>query len=89
MIASLGCIPDDAALRSLGVYLELLMHWNRAMNLVGARTWQDAARTLVVDSLRFAPFLEGLPLSASPLCWDPGAGARLPGIPLRLLWNRG
>jgi 16S rRNA (guanine527-N7)-methyltransferase len=87
--AALGCILDDATLRDLGVYLELLMRWNRAMNLTGARTWQEALRTLVVDSLRLAPFLEQLPLPASPLCWDPGAGAGLPGIPLRLLWRRG
>ena len=89
MIASLGFAPDDAVVRRLGVYLELLMRWNRAMNLVGARTWQDALRTLVVDSLHLAPFLDRLPLPSSPLCWDPGAGAGLPGIPLRLLWERG
>jgi 16S rRNA (guanine527-N7)-methyltransferase len=89
LIVSLGFVLDDAALRGLGVYLELLMHWNRAMNLVGAGAWQDALRTLIVDSLHLAPFLEQLPLPVSPLCWDPGAGAGLPGIPLRLLWNRG
>jgi 16S rRNA (guanine527-N7)-methyltransferase len=89
LAASLGFFPDDAAIRGLAVYLALLMHRNKAMNLVGARTWQDALRTLVVDSLHLAPFLERLPLPASPLCWDPGAGAGLPGIPLRLVWNRG
>lgn len=89
LAASLGFILEDAARQGLAVYLELLMHWNRAMNLVGARTWQNAVRTLIADSLHLGPFLEQLPLPAAPLCWEPGAGAGLPGVPLRLVWGRG
>ena len=89
LTASLGFNPDETVLRGLSVYLELLMRWNAAMNLVGTRTWQDTLRTLIIDSLHLGPFLEQLPLSPAPLCWDLGAGAGLPGIALRLLWNRG
>ena len=59
------------------------------MNLVGARGWQDALHNLVVDSFHLAPFLDALPLPPAPRCWDLGAGAGLPGIPLRMLWTRG
>ena len=59
------------------------------MNLVGARSWQAAARDLIADCLYLAAFLETLPLPKSPVTWDPGAGAGLPGIPLRLVWQKG
>lgn len=67
----------------------MLMTWNRVMNLVGQETWQDAAGFLVADSFYLAPFLESLPLPGDPRVLDLGAGAGLPGIPLRLLWPEG
>ena len=78
--------PDQAA--GLALYLELLQKWNARTNLVGPRRWQEVMETLVVDSLYLADFLEGLGLDA-PRCLDLGAGAGLPGIPLRMLWSRG
>ncbi len=81
------CPP--AALPGLAAYVATLMRWNRVMNLVGARTWRDAAEDLVCDCLRLAGFLRGLPLPERPLCADLGAGAGLPGIPLRLVWQDG
>ena len=77
------------AVAPLAAYLETLCQWNAAMNLVGPRRWEDIFTGLVADSLRLAPFLDALPLPAVPLCWDLGAGAGLPGIPLRLVWTRG
>lgn len=77
------------ALEPLATYLETLTAWNRAINLVGLHTWQDIFSCLVVDSFHLAHFLDTLPLSTSPLVWDLGSGAGLPGIPLRLVWERG
>ncbi len=79
----------ETALPGLAAYVATLMRWNRVMNLVGARTWRDAARDLVSDCLRLAAFLRALPLPAQPLCADLGSGAGLPGIPLRLVWQEG
>lgn len=73
----------------LALYLDLLVQWNRRTNLVGPRDAETIFETLVVDSLRLAPFLETLELPASPLCLDLGAGAGLPGVPLRCCWERG
>jgi 16S rRNA (guanine527-N7)-methyltransferase len=56
---------------------------------VGPSDWRTIFDTLVVDSLFLADFLAGLKLADRPLCLDFGAGAGLPGIPLRMLWQQG
>ncbi|MEG6506644.1 16S rRNA (guanine(527)-N(7))-methyltransferase RsmG [Nitratidesulfovibrio sp. 1201_IL3209] len=92
LCAEAGFAPDEtpeAAQAVLAGYLELLMKWNRVMNLVGTRTWQATFRTLIVDSLHLARFLRSLPLPEAPETWDLGAGAGLPGIPLRAVWQAG
>lgn len=88
---ALGLTLPAAALTPLGAYLDLLVRWNRVMNLVGVSTWQRALRTLIVDSVHLAAFLRRpeLALPAAPVCWDLGSGAGLPGIPLRMLWQDG
>jgi len=73
----------------LSQYLTLLLKWNRAMNLVGRATWPEVFRDLAADSLHLAGFLAGLSLPEQPLTLDLGAGAGLPGIPLRVLWGAG
>ncbi len=70
-------------------YLSLLFHYNQRMNLVGKSTWQDIFTSLVLDSFFLAQFLEQIALPKQPLCLDLGAGAGLPGIPLRMLWENG
>ena len=81
-------LPDDAV-EGIRVYLEFLMKWNKAMNLVGATTWEKALDDLVLDSVYLAAFVQTLPVPEHPVCWDIGAGAGLPGIPLRILWRQG
>lgn len=81
-------MPQDV-LEPLALYLEMLAGWNRAMNLVGFDAWQDIFVRLVADSFHLARFLDSLPLPDAPLTWDLGAGAGLPGIPLRMVWSRG
>lgn len=59
------------------------------MNLVGPRHWRRMLAELVADSWHLAEFLKTLPLPEEPRCMDLGAGAGLPGIPLRMLWTPG
>lgn len=84
-----GLTIPDSALPSLAAYLDSLLRWNSVMNLVGAHDWRTALTNLAGDSFHLAAFLDGLPLPAEPLCWDLGSGAGLPGIPLRMVWQRG
>ena len=86
--AGLGLDLAMDAARALAAYLDMLVRWNQRMNLVGARSWQEAAE-LAQDSLPLARLLDQLPLPAAPRVWDLGAGAGLPGIPLRCVWKKG
>ena len=86
--------PGQAGL--LAVYLGLLVHWRRKVNLIGPADWPTMLATLVADSWHVADFLAGTeaaailpPAGASLVSLDFGAGAGLPGIPLRAFWNRG
>lgn len=89
VLAKAGAPCPPEALPALADYVSMLMRWNRVMNLVGARTWRDAAEDLVADCLLLAGFLDSLPLPESPVSCDLGSGAGLPGIPLRLVWQKG
>ena len=48
--AGLGLDLAMDAARPLAAYLDMLVRWNQRMNLVGARSWQEAAE-LAQDSL--------------------------------------
>ena len=86
----LAALPDR-----LGRYLDLLCAWNGAINLTGGRDRADILARLIPDSFHLAAFLRGAPLmttalgAEAPRVWDLGAGAGLPGIPLRMVWERG
>lgn len=94
LCATVGCMPSEHSIEQLAIYLELLIQWNKVMNLVGTHSWQSAFLRLAADSLLLAKFLDTLPLSPqqgkdSLHIWDLGAGAGLPGIPLRAVWDKG
>ena len=75
--------------RVLAYYLTLLVKWNKSMNLVGPQGWEQVFHSLIIDSLHLADFLDSLELPANPVTLDLGAGAGLPGIPLRTIWQAG
>lgn len=74
---------------ALFIYLEELVKWNRVMNLVGPYSWKKMVDELILDSLDLEIFIRLLKLPEKPRVWDFGAGAGLPGIPLRILWQAG
>lgn len=86
--ARLGRVLTDDQAGMLAVYLGLLVKWNSRMNLVGPATWPEILETLIQDSWRLADLLQAIdPQPAETL--DLGAGAGLPGIPLRVFWTAG
>ena len=95
-LAAMTPEPLLAALpERLGRYMDLLCAWNGAINLTGGRDRADILTRLIPDSFHLAAFLRSAPLTGTalgaeaPRVWDLGAGAGLPGIPLRMVWERG
>ncbi len=68
-------------LARLQLYVELLVAWNRRINLVGPRTLGDVWRRHILDSAQLRPLI---PPSARILV-DLGSGAGLPGLILAIL----
>ena len=87
--ASLGRALDGEQALGLSRYLELLIVWNQRMNLVGPSDWYTILTDLIADSWHLADFLGALNLPQAPRTVDLGAGAGLPGLPLRLFWPHG
>lgn len=84
----LGRSLNDEQAQLLSVYLGLLVKWNSRMNLVGPSTWPEILETLVQDSWHLSDLLHTVePQPGQTL--DLGAGAGLPGIPLRVFWHSG
>ncbi len=73
----------------LQYYLGMLLHWNQCMNLVGPKDWETIFNSLILDSFHLSLFLQTLNVSDDSVIWDIGSGAGLPGIPLRVVWNKG
>lgn len=86
---TLGRALDPAQARGLAGYLGLLETWNRKMNLVGPATWPEMLDELVADSWVLADLLAEQVAPDDPLTLDYGAGAGIPGVPLRLFWKAG
>lgn len=66
---------------TLTAYCELMAQWNRAYNLIGARTLPEIVSRHVLDSLALSGLL---PAQASRIL-DLGTGAGLPGLPLAVI----
>jgi 16S rRNA (guanine527-N7)-methyltransferase len=61
-------------------YLDLFLRWNRTYRMTALESADAIVRDLLVDSLLFLPLLPARPLALV----DIGAGAGIPGLPLRL-----
>lgn len=67
------------ALSQLSLYLELLLHWNRRINLTGIRDPKTIVRRLFAESLCIAQAVE-----LRGWLVDVGSGAGFPGLALKL-----
>jgi len=85
----LGFAMSPHQVQGLQAYLSTLERWNRAINLVGPSHWKQILHTLVVDSLYLGEFLARIVHQKNIRSLDLGAGAGLPGLPLRLVWEPG
>jgi 16S rRNA (guanine527-N7)-methyltransferase len=79
--ALLGRAATPAERNAFLRYADLLILWNRTHHLTGLKTRAEIGRGLFLDSLLFRALLPPAPLRAL----DIGAGAGIPGVPLRLV----
>lgn len=89
---ALPLLPARKAQAELALYLDMLLAWNKKLNLTAYQDPAAILADLIQDSFFLAPFLENLFSGRNwqqTLILDPGAGAGLPGIPLRLVWPHG
>jgi 16S rRNA (guanine527-N7)-methyltransferase len=88
-LSKLSCHSSRERIDALTTYVNLVLKWNRHMNLVGPRDWKRIVHELIVDSLYLAKFLPSLNIQLNDQILDIGSGAGIPGIPLRILWKTG
>ena len=72
-------LPPDA-LQTLSLYLELLLQWNKKINLTGLKEPRTIVRRLFAESLYAANFVE-----LKGWLVDIGSGAGFPGLALKLV----
>jgi 16S rRNA (guanine527-N7)-methyltransferase len=70
--------PDDR--RRFQQYLDIFLRWNRTYRMTGLDSASAVVRDLFIDSLLFLAVLPPRPIALV----DIGAGAGIPGLPLRL-----
>ena len=75
---AIGLRLDRESVGLLGRHVDLLLRWNRSINLTAITDPAEVVEKHVVDSLALAPLLPGGTLL------DAGSGAGFPGIPLRI-----
>ena len=79
--ALLGRAATLAERKAFGRYADLLILWNRTHHLTAFKTRAEIGRGLFLDSLLFRALLPRAPLRVL----DIGAGAGIPGVPLRIV----
>ena len=71
---------DEAGLQKLARYRELLVEWNRKINLTAIENEEDIIIKHFIDSFSIVPYLKG----PGARIIDVGTGAGFPGIPVKI-----
>ncbi len=79
--ALLGRMASTAEREAFERYADLLLFWNRTHHLTAVRTRAAVGQGLFLDSLLFRSLLPPSPARVA----DVGAGAGIPGVPLRIV----
>ena len=80
-LGELGIKQDQNQLERFHKFYQLLIEWNKVMNLTGITEYEDVVEKHFVDSLSI---IKAVDLSRIHTVIDVGTGAGLPGIPLTI-----
>jgi 16S rRNA (guanine527-N7)-methyltransferase len=81
--AQLGVDLGAAAVEHCAIFLDLLVFWNRSVNLVGDKDREALIVRHIVDSMAAAPLIRDAAPRGAAIA-DLGSGAGLPGVPLAI-----
>jgi len=73
--------PTEQIVSQFGTYLNLLVKWNKKINLTSEKYSQDILVRHIFDSLQYAPVV-----TPKEEILDIGSGAGFPGIPLKIIY---
>ena len=80
-LGELGIEQDQNQLERFHKFYQLLIEWNKVMNLTGITEYEDVVEKHFVDSLSI---IKAIDLSRIHTVIDIGTGAGFPGIPLKI-----
>ena len=80
-LGELGIKQDQNQLERFHKFYQLLIEWNKVMNLTGITEYEDVVEKHFVDSLSI---IKTIDLSRIHTVIDVGTGAGFPGIPLKI-----
>ena len=80
-LGELGIKQDQNQLERFHKFYQLLIEWNKVMNLTGITEYDDVVEKHFVDSLSI---IKAVDLSRIHTVIDVGTGAGFPGIPLKI-----
>ncbi len=82
IFSEFGYTLDNTQRDRFEAYIEVLMDWNRRVNLTGAKKRNEILRRHFVDSLLLADRMD----LSNKRALDVGSGAGFPGVPLKILY---
>lgn len=82
-MSAFGITLTDEMQRQFDRYFELLVEWNKVMNLTGITDYDEVNEKHFLDSLAVVRVLD---LSGTDRVIDIGTGAGFPGIPLKIVF---
>ena len=80
-LGELGIKQDQNQLERFHKFYQLLIEWNKVMNLTGITEYEDVVEKHFVDSLSI---IKAIDLTRIHTVIDVGTGAGFPGIPLKI-----
>lgn len=85
-LEKLGLSLSSEQREKFEIYCREMLDWNQRINLTGIREYNEVQVKHFLDSLSLAPVLESLHPAEGFRLLDVGAGAGLPGIPLKIAY---